>query len=62
MAKKEAGCSFCGRPREEVGMLIAGVTGHICENCVTQAHSIVKEEVVQTNTNEQITNVVVSNV
>ncbi|MEJ6584203.1 MAG: ATP-dependent Clp protease ATP-binding subunit ClpX [Crocinitomicaceae bacterium] len=56
MAKKEAGCSFCGRPREEVGMLIAGVTGHICENCVTQAHSIVKEEVVQTNTNEQITN------
>jgi ATP-dependent Clp protease ATP-binding subunit ClpX len=56
MAKKEAGCSFCGRPREEVGMLIAGVTGHICENCVTQAHSIVKEEIVQTNTNEQITN------
>ncbi len=56
MAKKEAGCSFCGRPREEVGMLIAGVSGHICENCVTQAHSIVKEEVVQTNTNEHITN------
>jgi len=56
MAKKEAGCSFCGRPREEVGMLIAGVSGHICEYCVTQAHSIVKEEVVQTNTNEHITN------
>lgn len=56
MAKKETGCSFCGRPREEVGMLIAGVSGHICENCVTQAHSIVKEEVVQTNTNEHVTN------
>lgn len=56
MAKKEAGCSFCGRPREEVGMLIAGVSGHICENCVTQAHSIVKEEVVQTASNDQITN------
>ena len=47
MAKKEAGCSFCGRPREEVGMLIAGVTGHICENCVTQAHTIVTEEETQ---------------
>ncbi len=45
MAKKEeAGCSFCGRPREEVGMLIAGVSGHICESCVTQAHTIVAEE------------------
>lgn len=49
MAKKEAGCSFCGRPREEVGMLIAGVTGHICESCVTQANSIVKEEETQKN-------------
>lgn len=56
MAKKEAGCSFCGRPREEVGMLIAGVSGHICENCVTQAHSIVKEEVTQTNNNDYVTN------
>jgi ATP-dependent Clp protease ATP-binding subunit ClpX len=25
-------------------MLIAGVTGHICESCVSQAHTIVKEE------------------
>ena len=44
MAKKESGCSFCGRPRNEVEMLIAGVTGHICENCVTQANSIILEE------------------
>lgn len=44
MSKKEAGCSFCGRSRSEVGMLIAGVTGHICESCVTQAHTIIKEE------------------
>ncbi|MDG1741759.1 MAG: ATP-dependent Clp protease ATP-binding subunit ClpX [Crocinitomicaceae bacterium] len=44
MSKKESGCSFCGRPRAEVGMLIAGVTGHICESCVSQAHTIVKEE------------------
>ncbi len=44
MSKKEAGCSFCGRSRSEVGMLIAGVTGHICESCVSQAHTIIKEE------------------
>ena len=44
MAKKETGCSFCGRPRSEVKMLIAGVTGHICESCITQANSIILEE------------------
>ena len=44
MSKKESGCSFCGRSRNEVGVLIAGVSGHICESCVQQAHSIIKEE------------------
>lgn len=44
MAKKEVTCSFCGRSRSEVGILIAGVTGHICESCVNQAHTIIKEE------------------
>ncbi len=44
MAKKDSGCSFCGRPREEVKMLIAGVTGHICESCIAQANSIIVEE------------------
>ncbi|MFX9093360.1 ClpX C4-type zinc finger protein, partial [Acinetobacter baumannii] len=27
-------CSFCGRSRDEVKILIAGQEGHICENCV----------------------------
>lgn len=49
MSKKETNCSFCGRPREEVGMLIAGVSGHICESCITQAHKIVQEENVVAN-------------
>lgn len=58
MAKKDTNCSFCGRSRDEVGMLIAGVSGHICESCVTQAHTIVKEEnVVAESTGEQIVNV-----
>ncbi len=36
-------CSFCGRKRSEVQMLISGQTGFICENCIEQAHSIVKD-------------------
>jgi len=55
MAKKEAGCSFCGRPRQEVDMLIAGVTGHICENCITQANSIISEEQLVKKKNTQNT-------
>ncbi|MEJ6777339.1 MAG: ATP-dependent Clp protease ATP-binding subunit ClpX [Crocinitomicaceae bacterium] len=57
MAKKDAGCSFCGKPKEEVGMLIAGVSGHICESCVSQAHTIVKEEDIQEEKVEQIINI-----
>lgn len=58
MAKKDTNCSFCGRSRDEVGMLIAGVSGHICESCVTQAHTIVKEEnIVPEKSGEQIVNV-----
>ncbi len=44
MSKKETSCSFCGRPRSQVGMLIAGLSGHICESCITQGYSIVEEE------------------
>jgi ATP-dependent Clp protease ATP-binding subunit ClpX len=37
-------CSFCGKPKDEVQILVAGVDGFICENCVEQAQSIVAEE------------------
>ncbi len=37
-------CSFCGRDKKEASILIAGQTGHICENCVKQAQVIVNEE------------------
>ncbi|MBR3398191.1 MAG: ATP-dependent Clp protease ATP-binding subunit ClpX [Prevotella sp.] len=33
-------CSFCGRSDREVGLLISGLTGYICDNCVKQAHDI----------------------
>ena len=36
-------CSFCGRPENEVGMLIAGISGMICNECAEQAFEIAKE-------------------
>jgi len=44
MAKNDITCSFCGRSRKEAGELLSGVSGHICPNCVEQAHQIVKSE------------------
>jgi len=37
-------CSFCGRDKKETNLLIAGLSGHICDRCVEQAHEIVMEE------------------
>ncbi len=37
-------CSFCGRNRDEVKILIAGQEGHICENCVEHAQEIIAQE------------------
>jgi len=37
-------CSFCGRPRKEVRVLIQGVDGYICENCADQVSDIIREE------------------
>ncbi len=40
-------CSFCGRRKDETMILIAGIEGHICENCVGQAQQIINEELNQ---------------
>ncbi len=45
MAKSTLHCSFCGRKRDEVKILIAGQEGHICEGCVEHAREIVHTEV-----------------
>ena len=37
-------CSFCGRARKDTNLLIAGVSGHICDSCVEQAKTIIDEE------------------
>src|SRR2546423_11264463 len=46
MAKNPLHCSFCGRNRDEVKILIAGQEGHICENCVEHAQEIISQEMV----------------
>lgn len=42
-------CSFCGRKRKEVQMLVSGNDGFICESCIEQAHSIVRENLKEEN-------------
>ncbi|NCO56057.1 MAG: ATP-dependent Clp protease ATP-binding subunit ClpX [Bacteroidetes bacterium CG02_land_8_20_14_3_00_31_25] len=42
-------CSFCGRSRKETRILIQGMAGFICEDCVDQAQQILDEGKVVTN-------------
>jgi ATP-dependent Clp protease ATP-binding subunit ClpX len=46
MAKQPVlNCSFCGRSRDDVKILIAGLEGgHICESCVEHAQEIIGQE------------------
>ena len=37
-------CSFCGREKKDTNLLIAGISGHICDHCIDQAYSIIQEE------------------
>lgn len=48
---EENKCSFCGRSKSEVNLLVAGIDGHICDQCIEQAHGIVLEEVAFKNGN-----------
>ncbi len=43
MAKTGDVCTFCGRSSREVKLLINGISGAICDECVQQAYEIVKE-------------------
>ncbi|HNW54966.1 MAG TPA: ATP-dependent Clp protease ATP-binding subunit ClpX [Bacteroidales bacterium] len=52
MAKKEERCSFCGRPKRETNILIAGLEAHICDYCIDQAKDIMSEEIKHTKSND----------
>ncbi|MBO7488981.1 MAG: ATP-dependent Clp protease ATP-binding subunit ClpX [Bacteroidales bacterium] len=40
----EEHCSFCGRPASQCSMLLTGIDGYICPECVTQANLIINQQ------------------
>ncbi|WP_268036991.1 ATP-dependent Clp protease ATP-binding subunit ClpX [Algoriphagus sp. PAP.12] len=37
-------CSFCGRNKKDVDLMVSGISAHICNFCIEQAHMILGEE------------------
>ena len=58
MEKKEIKCSFCGRDKQDTNVLIAGITGHICDSCISQAQNIISEELSQRSRSEMEGNLI----
>ncbi|HWY97547.1 MAG TPA: ATP-dependent Clp protease ATP-binding subunit ClpX, partial [Bacteroidia bacterium] len=55
MSEKElVKCSFCGKDKKDVFMMIGGLDGHICDQCVAQAQKIVEEEYKQQTDTKKI--------
>jgi ATP-dependent Clp protease ATP-binding subunit ClpX len=37
-------CSFCGRNKKDVDLMVSGISAHICNHCIDQAFQILGEE------------------
>ncbi|HRW21828.1 MAG TPA: ClpX C4-type zinc finger protein, partial [Bacteroidales bacterium] len=37
-------CSLCGRKKSEVNILLSGVDGHVCDDCIIKAYELIQEE------------------
>ncbi|MFT7203290.1 MAG: ATP-dependent Clp protease ATP-binding subunit ClpX [Algoriphagus sp.] len=37
-------CSFCGRNKKDVDLMVSGISAHICNHCIDQAHLILGED------------------
>ncbi|MBP9068436.1 MAG: ATP-dependent Clp protease ATP-binding subunit ClpX [Bacteroidia bacterium] len=46
-------CSLCNRDKKDVKILIAGINGHICDNCVSQAYHLIADENLTDNSSKQ---------
>ncbi len=44
MKESENKCSFCGRNKKDVNLLITGLNAQICDACVSQAAEIISDE------------------
>jgi len=49
MSKDNIKCSFCGKDKQDTIVLVAGINGHICDECISQAQGIVREEISETS-------------
>ena len=49
MSKDNIKCSFCGKDKQDTLVLVAGINGHICDECMAQAQGIVREEISETS-------------
>ncbi|MEN7549199.1 ATP-dependent Clp protease ATP-binding subunit ClpX [Rapidithrix thailandica] len=41
---KDIICSFCGASKDAVELMVSGLNGHICNNCIEQSHQILLQE------------------
>ncbi|MGE4567683.1 MAG: ATP-dependent Clp protease ATP-binding subunit ClpX [Bacteroidales bacterium] len=57
MAGKLDKCSFCGRPRNQVNLLIAGYSGFICDECVKRGYEIVSAEIPKTTPDNDLSKI-----
>lgn len=56
--QSEIKCSFCGRDKSATNVLIAGQSGHICDQCVSQAQQIITQETTEKAANKFASNIV----
>jgi ATP-dependent Clp protease ATP-binding subunit ClpX len=40
----QVNCSFCGRRKSEVDLLLSGIDAHICNHCIVQGNQVVTDE------------------
>jgi ATP-dependent Clp protease ATP-binding subunit ClpX len=38
-------CSFCGRNKNDVMILLGGIEAHICNDCITQGYQVLQEDI-----------------
>lgn len=50
---KKTTCSFCGRSKNEVEVLLSGIEGHICNDCIKQGHEVLELEFGQKKSNKK---------
>lgn len=52
-SSKEPDCSFCGRKKNEVELLLSGTEGHICNHCIEQGYELIQQELYAVNSKQK---------